>query len=117
MSTSYTEVFTGKNVGAAFPQYSAFDLTTNITLAWPNQFQNTLRVVSIIMDINPTGQNAPVAPSPNPTNFRITMPDARQMGTGFAFTINNYGAFGLDLIDNTGVLIHRIDAGQQESYG
>ena len=77
MSTSYTDVFTGKNITAAFPQYSAIDLTEDIVLSWPAQFQNTNNVVSVIMDITP---NAP--------GRTVTMPDATEGSVGFAFTIN-----------------------------
>ena len=91
MSTSYTDVFTGKNITAAFPQYSAIALTEDITLSWPAQFQNTNHVVSVIMDITPN--------SPGRT---VTMPDATQGSVGFAFTINNPGLESFQLLDSTG---------------
>src|ERR1043165_210711 len=94
-TTTFTDVFSGKNITPAFPQYAAFQLSQiNLPLAWPNQFQNSEIVVAVIMDITPTAGG-----------FSIKMPDAREVGTGFAFTINNPGNFNFDLHDNTGNLI------------
>lgn len=93
-TTTYTDVFSGRNVTPAFPQYSAISLSSNITLSWPAQFQNLNSVVSVIMDITPTGDG-----------FTITMPTAQEAGTGVAFTINNPSGHSFNLLDSTGALI------------
>jgi hypothetical protein len=94
-TTTYTDVFSGKNITPAFPQYAALSLSqANFQLAWPSQFQNTNTVVSVIMDITPTAGG-----------FSVRMPDAREVGTGFAFTINNPGNFSFNLLDNSGNVI------------
>jgi hypothetical protein len=94
-TTTYTDVFSGKNITPAFPQYSAISLTqANLQLAWPAQFQNTDKVVAVFMDITPTAGG-----------FSIKMPDARETGSGFLFTVNNPGNFSFNLLDNNGNLI------------
>ena len=98
MSTSYTDVFTGKNITPAFPQYSAIALTANIELSWPAQFQNTNKVVSVVMDITPDAGGR-----------TVKMPDAREGSVGFEFTINNPGGFNFDLINHHGDLILTVD--------
>lgn len=94
MSTSYTDVFNGKNITSAFPQYSAISLTGNITLAWPAQFQNTLNVVSVLMDITPDAGSR-----------TVTLPDATEGSVGFAFTINNPSLFDFDVLTNGGATL------------
>lgn len=98
-TTTYTDVFSGRNVTPAFPQYSSISLSANITLAWPAQFQNLNSVVSVIMDIIPTADG-----------FTVTMPTAQEAGTGVAFTINNPSAHAFNLLDSTGALIVAIPA-------
>lgn len=94
-TTTYTDVFSGKNITPAFPQYAAISLAqVNLPLAWPAQFQNTDNVVAVIMDITPTAGG-----------YSVKMPDAREVGTGFAFTINNPGNFSFNLLDNGGNVI------------
>jgi hypothetical protein len=93
-TATYTDVFSGNLVTPAFPQYSAIALTSNLTLSWPAQFQNTNDVVSLIMVV-----------SPDVGGRTLTLPDAREVGTGDEFTINNPTAFNFDLLDNTGGII------------
>lgn len=90
-TATYTDVFSGNLVTPAFPQYSAFTLSANITMSWPAQFQNLNRVVSLIMQISPTGGG-----------FTVTLPDAREVGTGVEFTIDNPTANSFTLLDNAG---------------
>lgn len=99
-TTTYTSVYNGNNVSPAFPQYTAFTLSASIELSWPLGFQNLNMVVSVNMDITPTAGG-----------FTVKMPDATGAGKGFAFEINNPGAFSFNLIDNSGNLILTIAAG------
>jgi hypothetical protein len=101
MSTTYTDVFSGKTITAAFPQYSAIALTGDITLSWPAQFQNTNNVVSVLMDI-----------TPNLDGYDVTMPDATEGSTGFQFTVNNPGLYSFTLKTNTGTTIVTVPAGE-----
>ena len=97
-TTTYTDVFSGNNITPAFPQYSFINLSANTLLAWPAQFQNSLNVVTVFMNITPTAGG-----------FTLTMPDARQVGTGFEFTINNTNN-AFNLLDNLGNVIANIAA-------
>ncbi len=99
-TTTYSGVFSGNNVSPAFPQYTAFTLSSNIELSWPLGFQNLNMVVSVNMDITPTLGGC-----------TVKMPDATGAGNGFAFEINNPGGFSFSLIDNSGALILNIAAG------
>lgn len=96
MST-YTDIFSGNSITPAFPQYESITLSSNITLSWPAQFQNSNNVVATIMVISPTVGG-----------FSVTMPDATQTAKGFEFYINNPTANAFDLLDNTGGLIYAV---------
>jgi hypothetical protein len=99
-TTTYTAVFSGENVYPAFPQYTAFSLTANVTLSWPGGFQNLNMITSPNMDI-----------TPDVAGWTVTMPDATGAGVGFACEINNPGNFSFNLLDNDGNLIITIPAG------
>jgi hypothetical protein len=99
-TTTYTDVYSGNTVGPAFPQYTAFSLSSSIELSWATDFQNLNMLVSVNMDITPTAGG-----------FTVKMPDATKYGSGFACTINNPGAFDFQLLDNAGALIIAIPAG------
>lgn len=104
VTTNYTDVFSGNLVGPAFPQYSAITLDENITLAWPTDFQNLRKVVSLIMDISPTVDD----------EYQITLPDATKSGEGFVFKINNPSNNDFDLLDNTGEHLTTINGGEAQ---
>lgn len=103
-TTTYTDVYSGNLVSPAFSQYTGFNLTANVTLSWPTDFQNLNMVVSVNMDITPSAGG-----------FTVTMPDATKIGTGFAFTINNPGAFSFSLLDSAAGLIITIPAGTSKN--
>jgi hypothetical protein len=93
-TATYTDVFSGNLVTPAFPQYSAITLNANITMSWPAQFQNLNLVVSLIMQISPTANG-----------FTVRLPDAREVGTGVEFTIDNPTANSFTLLNNAGAPI------------
>jgi hypothetical protein len=99
-TTTYTGVFSGQNVGPAFPQYNSFTISANTELSWPSGFQNLNPVVSVNMDITATAGG-----------FTVKMPDAEGAGTGYAFKVNNPGNFSFNLIDNATNLIVAIPSG------
>jgi len=99
-TTTYTSVFSGQNVGPAFPQYNTFTISGNIELSWPMGFQNLNPVVAVNMDISATAGG-----------FTVKMPDAEGAGTGYAIKINNPGNFSFNLIDNSSNLIVTIPNG------
>lgn len=99
-TTTYTSVFSGQNVGPAFPQYNTFTISGNIELSWPMGFQNLNPVVAVNMDISATAGG-----------FTVKMPDAEGAGTGYAIKVNNPGNFSFNLIDNASNLIVSIPNG------
>lgn len=99
-TTTYTSVFSGQNVGPAFPQYNSFTISANTELSWPMGFQNLNPVVAVNMDISATAGG-----------FTVKMPDAEGAGTGYAIKINNPGNFTFNLIDNAANLILSIPNG------
>jgi hypothetical protein len=104
VTTNYTDVFSGNLVGPAFPQYSATILSSNITLAWPTDFQNLNQVVTLIMDVSPTVDDT----------YEIKLPDATKQGTGFVFKINNPSGNDFDLVDNTNEYLVTISGGEAQ---
>jgi hypothetical protein len=100
-TTSYTDVFSGNLVSPAFQQYSAFTLSSNIELSWPTDYQNLNLTVALRMNISPTANDT----------YEVKMPDARNMGTGFAFKVNNPTNNSFDILDNDGGFIATISGG------
>lgn len=98
-TTTYTDVLSGLQITPAFPQYQLINLTENSTLSWPAQFQNTNKVLAVTMVVAPTADG-----------FNLTLPDARQAGAGFRFTIKNPSIYTFNLLDNTGAIITAIPA-------
>lgn len=76
--TTYTNVFSGSLLQLSQQFYEAITLSANITLSWSTDFGSSSLVVASIMDISPTAGG-----------FTVTLPDARNVSVGLAFSINN----------------------------
>lgn len=90
--TSYTNVFGGQVINPTQVSYIAISLTSNTTLSWGTEFQNTNPVVAYQMDV-----------SPDMGGRTLTLPDATQTSVGQAILVNNPTAFSFSLnkADNT----------------
>jgi hypothetical protein len=99
--SSYYDVLSGKFINPAFPQYQFIELTADIELSWPAQFQNVNKVVAVTMVVEPDANG-----------HTITLPDATQCSLGYRFTIKNASAFDFDVEDNAGDTLTTIEAGK-----
>ena len=99
--TIYQDVFGGANVYPSDVSYSAVTLTANTTYYWPAETSASANLVTRIMD---------VVASPGPLS--LTMPDAREVGTGETVLFNNTGANSFIVKDAQGVQIVSISAGE-----
>lgn len=78
----FTQVFGGGNIYPSEPTYIALNISANITMQWPiEQAMAGTNVVADIMDVT--------ASVPGLT---VTLPDAREVSTGFTALFNNVGA-------------------------
>src|SRR5271167_1618324 len=94
MTTSYLDIFGGQVIYPAYISYLGIDLTSNITLSWPSDFQNSNLVVASIMDVTESAGG-----------FSLTLPDATQVSVGQSFLLNNVGAHSFALKANDGSTI------------
>lgn len=97
---SYTNIFGGSPVQTADDSYLAINLTGNISLSWPTQFQDTNLVVAKIMDV-----------TPDAGGHNITLPDARDVSVGTDFLIVNVGAASFNLLKNDTALLSAVASG------
>lgn len=99
--TSYTDRFGDATIQVGYPSYTSITLTANVQLAWANQFQNTLDVVSHIIDVDP-----------NAGGHTLTLPTALDVSVGQDFVINNVSAFSFTLNTNAAGVSFPIAAGK-----
>lgn len=99
--SSYINVFSGVKERPSNSPYLAIDLQGDIELSWPTDFQNTNLPVSSIMDIT-------VDPL---TDYKITLPDAKNVTVGECFRISNDGLGSFSLYSNSGSLLKVFDVG------
>ena len=91
--TTYTSPFTGQTLNPSQVGYEALTISTNTTLQWPINGNNS-NVVANILEITST-----VA------NLQVALPPALQVSQGQAFIIKNVGTggnFSFTLTDNSG---------------
>lgn len=103
----FTQVFGGSNIYPSQPSYSSINTAVNLALSWAiEQAPAGAIVVTSIMDVTAT------APG-----LSLTLPDARQVSTGFTGLFNNIGANGFSILNNIGgVLVAPIPGSVWQLY-
>ncbi len=99
--TVYVDVFGGANIYPSDVSYSAVTLTTNATYNWPEETSATSNLITRIMDLTGTGGV-----------WALTLPDARNAGTGQTVLFNNVSAQAVLIKDNGGTQIVSVDPGE-----
>lgn len=92
--TIYNDVFGGANIYPSEISYSAQVLTTDVTLAWPEETSSASNFATRIIDIS----SASVGRS-------ITMPPASGTGVGETVLFNNVGSTDIVIKNNAGTQI------------
>jgi len=101
MPSGFTQVFGGNNIYPVGPTYSQLNYAANIQLSWPvEQAIAGALVVTDIMDLNPS----------NP-GLTVTLPDARQVSTGYTALFNNISANTAAVNSNTGTTLVSLVSG------
>lgn len=91
MVGSYTNVFGGTPIQQANISYREIDLTTDITLVWPDANFDRTNATPVIMDVNAT-----VAAK------TITLADAREVSVGVTILVSCVGTQTFTILDNAG---------------
>lgn len=100
---SYVSPFTGDVVQPTDVSFRAFNLSSNLTLAWPINGNATGNYAARIMDVTPTG-----------AGYSLYMPPANQTSVGTDALIRNLGAVAFTVKDYTGGTIVSVAAGKAE---
>lgn len=88
----FSDIFGGGNIYPSEPTYNALNISANLTMQWPiEQAIEGTNVVADIMDITATVPG-----------LSITLPDARQVSTGYTALFNNVGANTVSINNNAG---------------
>lgn len=98
---SYISPFTGDVVQPTDVSFRAFNLNTNITLAWPINGNATGNYAARIMQV-----------TPNAGGRKLYMPPANQTSVGTDAMIRNMSAYSFDVVDNNGNIIITIASGK-----
>jgi hypothetical protein len=96
----FTEIFGGGTIYPSEPTYLSLDLDDDIVLEWPIEQAVSGDVVAKIIDV--------LASVPGLT---ITIPDARQVSTGYTSMFNNVGAETVTVVDAIGGTIISLTSG------
>lgn len=94
------DTFTGGVVVPGSVSYLALALSANTSLSWPSFAAEGQNVVASIIEVTPSAGG-----------FVLSMPDAKQAGTGSLTVIRNLGAFSFDVNDAGGNNLGTIAAG------
>jgi len=98
--TVYTDTFGGANIYPSEISYSAVTLDSDVVLSWPEETSASDNLATRIIDVAPTA-----------SGFSITMPDARQSGTGNTVLFNNKGSYTFTVKNAAGTVIASLLAG------
>jgi hypothetical protein len=102
--TTYTEVFGGTNIYPADVSYLAFNLTVDVTLAWPVETNapnaDADYLAARIMDVNCTVASK-----------KVYLPAANQASVGECFLFNNIGSTSFSVVSSTGTVICTVASG------
>lgn len=97
----FSQVFGGGNIYPVQPKYSQLSYAASIQLSWPiEQAIAGANVVTDIIDLNPAGPG-----------LTVTLPDARQVSTGFTALFNNISGQTAVVNSNTGATLLSLVAG------
>lgn len=97
----FTQVFGGNNIYPVQPSYSELTYAVNVQLSWPiEQAIAGALVVTDIMDLNPLG-----------AGLTVTLPDARQVTTGYTALFNNVSGNTATVNSNTGATLVSLVSG------
>lgn len=96
----FTEIFGGGTIYPSEPTYLSLDISDDIVLEWPIEQAVSGDVVAKIIDVV-----ASVA------GLTITIPDARQVSTGYTALFNNVGAETVTVVNATGGTIISLTSG------
>lgn len=99
--TTYTDVFGGANIYPSEVSWSRLDLTTNVTLSWPEETSVSTNLATRIIDVmvGIAGSN-------------ITLPEADKTSTGQTILFNNIGSETFIVYDSAGVQVVSIASGE-----
>lgn len=88
--SGYTDPIGGAPIGVANASYTAFSMSANVTLQWP-QYAVAGQPFARLMDVTPTAQD-----------LTLKLPDASLAAAGEATVINNKGSYAVTLLDGGG---------------
>lgn len=97
---SYVQSITGDPINPNPFSYSILSISANTVLEWPSANTDTLYPATSWVDLT-----ASVG------SLTVTMPDARQVGTGEEVVFNNFGAQTVSILDAAGGSLTSITAG------
>jgi hypothetical protein len=96
----FTEIFGGGTIYPSEPTYLSINMSDDVTLEWPIEQAVSGDIVAKIIDVT-----ASVA------GLTITIPDARQVSTGYTALFNNVGAETVTVVTATGGTIISLSSG------
>lgn len=97
--TSYTNPFSGQTISPSSISYESLTISSNTTLQWPVNGNNSTPVSNII-DVTAT-----VA------SLQLRLPPAQQVSTGQSVLVRNVGSLAFTVTDNSGNTIISIASG------
>jgi hypothetical protein len=97
--TTYLDPFTGQTISPSQTGYESLTLSSNTTLQWPINGNNT-NVVATIIEVTATA-----------SNLALAMPPASQVSTGQSVLIRNTGSIVFNVTDNSGNIIATVLSG------
>lgn len=98
--TIYTNVFGGANIYPSYVTYSDIQLSSDVTLSWPEETSTNDNLATKIIDV-----------TPSTSGLSITLPYASKTGTGNTILFNNRGSQTFTVKNADGVQVVTIDAG------
>jgi hypothetical protein len=92
--TGYTQVFGSTTIYPSKQTFLSLAMSTDQTLVWPIEQQVSGNVVADIIEVNASAGS-----------LSITLPDARQVSTGFTALFNNVGSNTVSIKNSTGTVL------------
>lgn len=101
MTGTFQQVFGGNNIYPVQPSYSRQDYSAAIALSWPiEQAVAGALVLTDIVDLNPST-----------AGLTVSLPDARQVSTGYTALFNNVGMVETSVLAPDGTVIVILESG------
>ena len=101
--TTYNSPFAGDVVQPTDVSYSAFVISTDLTLVWPINGSNTTDTAARIMEI-----------TSNVANLKIYMPPANQVSVGNDALISVIASYDVEIVDSAGAQICVVQTGKAQ---